>query len=212
MNKIRLHGILAKEFGKTLDLKINNLNFILDAVNVNKEGFRKRVISMQQDGFNYAILVNGKMVKSKNDLAIEEDGEVIDFVPIIAGQGLIVAGAAIAGFGAIAGIGALVTFGLTLAATAIVGALTAPDPPKFEAQEIATRGLDKSFAFANKANLATQGQVVPLAYGRLKIGSNVIQSVIKTYPQNTPPLQAMQRNSYNIYGGKSVAGSQIINY
>jgi hypothetical protein len=39
-------------------------------------------------------------------------------------------------------------------------------------------------SFSNRENITEQGNPVPLVYGRIKIGSAVIQSSIKSFPLN----------------------------
>jgi predicted phage tail protein len=41
----------------------------------------------------------------------------------------------------------------------------------------------ESFLFSSKANTSEQGIPVPVGYGRLRVGSAMIQSTIKSYPQ-----------------------------
>ena len=41
----------------------------------------------------------------------------------------------------------------------------------------------QSFIFSNIVNVASQGAPMPLGYGRLKVGSQVIQASIKSFPQ-----------------------------
>jgi predicted phage tail protein len=49
----------------------------------------------------------------------------------------------------------------------------------------------QSFNFSSKANVAEQGIPVPVGYGRLRVGSAVIQSSIKSYPQAFKPEDAV---------------------
>jgi hypothetical protein len=44
--------------------------------------------------------------------------------------------------------------------------------------------IDQSFSFNTTTNTATQGSVVPVGYGRLRVGSLIIQSTVKSYPMN----------------------------
>ena len=54
--------------------------------------------------------------------------------------------------------------------------------PRVPGAEGATSALSKSLAFSNRENVVEQGNPVPLVYGRLKIGSFVIQSSLKSFP------------------------------
>ena len=211
MINIKFHGALAKKYGDGLKLNIRNLRFLMDAIDSNKRGFKKEIVSMERNGLHYAIIVGGKTIKTSKQLKESLTAESIDIVPIISGRGI---GVAIAGFAiaATATVGtALFSIGLAIGFAGLTMALAPkPEAPKFEAQEIATRGFDKSFSFANKSNLATQGQIVPLAYGRLKIGTNVIQNSLRVFPQNVAPTTAMRRNSYDPYADIGLSDSQSL--
>ena len=101
----------------------------------------------------------------------------IDLVPAIAGGGPIAAAVTWL-------VGGTLLANITLAVifAAISYALTpAPDTEQVEG----TAGASKSsMIFGNTVNTATQGAPLPLGYGRLKVGSQVIQATIKSYPQN----------------------------
>ena len=214
MTNIKLHGILAKEFGEELNLSLDNIHTLIDAIDCNKSGFLKKLNSLSQMGLNYCLIVDGETVMDKKSLG-DKRPKRIDFVPIVCGQGVVaavvgaaglIAGAAITGtVGAALGIigGIFLSTGLSL--------LLAPKPdfPDSVAAEQSVSALSRSFAFANKSNIAAQGVAVPVGYGRLRVGSQVIQGTVKTYPQNVLPLQAMQSNSYRNDNTKSEAPSEV---
>jgi predicted phage tail protein len=55
--------------------------------------------------------------------------------------------------------------------------------PKMDRPSSDVNSAKQSFLFSSKANTAEQGIPVPVGYGRLRVGSAVIQSTIKSYPQ-----------------------------
>jgi predicted phage tail protein len=55
--------------------------------------------------------------------------------------------------------------------------------PKMERPSADVNSAKQSFIFSSKANVVEQGIPVPVGYGRLRVGSAVIQSTIKSYPQ-----------------------------
>jgi predicted phage tail protein len=100
---------------------------------------------------------------------------------LTAGAGLAIgAGAAAGSFAAGAG-SALVSTGVGIAMMGLQMAL-APKP-KMERPSSDVNSAKQSFLFSSKANIAEQGIPVPVGYGRLRVGSAVIQSTIKSYPQ-----------------------------
>jgi len=75
----------------------------------------------------------------------------------------------------------LVNIGVGIAMMGIQMAL-APKP-KMDRPSADVNSAKQSFLFSSKANTAEQGIPVPVGYGRLRVGSAVIQSTIKSYPQ-----------------------------
>jgi predicted phage tail protein len=75
--------------------------------------------------------------------------------------------------------------------------LLAPKPDAGPPISSSTKALSESFAFSNKANVASQGSAVPVGYGRLKVGSQLIQMSIKSYPQNQKSTEVMRQNAYS---------------
>ena len=81
-------------------------------------------------------------------------------------------------------VGGTLLANITLAVmfAAISYALTpAPDTEQVEGTASASKS---SMVFSNNVNTASQGAPLPLGYGRLKVGSQVIQATIKSYPQS----------------------------
>lgn len=164
--EIRLHGILAVEFGDIINMDIGNLDFIIDAINCNKKGFKKRLISLHKDGFYYSVLVDGKIVKNKADL-LKKDVKRIDFVPIISGCWFWVA---------------FIVFTVAVAVVSTLIALaTVPDPPKPPELRASSQALSDSFRFQNAVNFSDQGASVPIGYGELIVGSQVLMSTKKVF-------------------------------
>lgn len=211
MTNIKLHGILAKEFGQELKLNLDSITTIIDAIDCNRDGFIKKLNSLSQMGLNYCLVADGQIIKEKHQL----QGKVpkqIDFVPIVCGQGVVAAVVGVIGLvaGAATGITALAVLGGVFLSTGL-SMLLAPKPdfPDTIAAEQSVTGLEKSFAFANRANIAAQGVSVPVGYGRLRVGSQVIQASIKTYPQNITPIDAMEANAYKNDNTRSKSASEI---
>ena len=74
--------------------------------------------------------------------------------------------------------------------------LLAPKPDAGPQISATTKALSESFAFSNKANAAAQGSPVPVGYGRLKVGSQLVQMSVKSFPQNQDATTVMRLNSY----------------
>lgn len=201
MTTIITHGILARSSGRKINLKIGKLCHLLDAIDANKPGFIKKVNKLSRMGFYYSVIVDGKIIKNLSEFKNKKNPEKIDLVPVISGSGVaLIIGGLVAGGLVVTGAvvaGTLAATILTNLAVFLIGTglsmLLAPKPefPDTKAQESVVRGLEQSFSFANKANLAEQGISVPIGYGRLKVSSQIIQASLKNYPQNVRPTQSM---------------------
>jgi predicted phage tail protein len=201
MTIINLHGILAHEFGKEFTMYIEKPKQAIDAIDANKPLFKKRILELSQQGIHYSILVDGENIAHPEQLEIKKAITVVDLTPVICGQGFTalittIAGALTGGVGAVGA--ALVTATATgftataltsfiggtlnmIAVTLIQQALAPSQKP--QRTEARISGAKESFLISSKGNLAEQGVPVPVGYGRLRIGTSIVQSTVKSYPQ-----------------------------
>jgi predicted phage tail protein len=186
MTQVILHGILAKEFRKSFSLAVKRPKEVFDAISCAHSNFRNRIVELSNQGVHFILLVDGKKMTSMEELSTILNNQKIDIVPLICGHGiaaiipLVVKG--IAAVGAFAAQNALLTSLVVSAAMMGVQMMLSPKP-KMERPESVVNGAKQSFLFSSKANVAEQGIPVPVGYGRLRVGSAVIQSTIKSYPQ-----------------------------
>jgi predicted phage tail protein len=204
MTIINLHGILAHEFGKEFTMYIEKPKQAIDAIDANKPFFKKRILELSQQGIHYSILVDGENISHPEQLEIKKAITVVDLTPVICGQGFTalittIAGALTTAGGTAAVIGgALATATATgftataltsfiggalnmIAVTLIQQALSPSQKP--QRTEARISGAKESFLISSKGNLAEQGVPVPVGYGRLRIGTSIVQSTVKSYPQ-----------------------------
>ena len=201
MTQVTLHGILAKEFRKTFSLAIKRPKEVFDAISCAHSNFRNRLFELSNQGIHFSLLIDGKKITHVEELSIASEDKQIDIVPIIGGSGAVaigVIGAGLASVGGAIGTSAfLVGLAGTAGAAAIGSAITylgvglmlmavqmalAPKP-EMQRPSSDVNSAKQSFLFSSKANFAEQGIPVPVGYGRLRVGSAVIQSTIKSYPQ-----------------------------
>lgn len=190
MTNIFLHGKLGQEFGQKFKFSICKPKDVFQAIETIKEGFNKRIIELSKLGLQYSIVVDGQYISSEKELERRGKFSQIDIVPVIFGSGV----AALA-VGAVALLGASVTEGLVMsfllavAFSAIsigIQALMAK-PPSYNTPQgsvSTTSSASKSFMFSNRENVAFQGSPVPLGYGRMRVGSAIIQENVKSYPNS----------------------------
>jgi len=183
MTQVILHGILAKEFRKSFSLAIKRPKEAFDAISCSHSNFRNRIAELANQGIYFALLVDGKKITSMEELSIASDNQKIDITPVICGHGpfpfiapfIVKAGAFIAS-------NAFLSQLVVGVAMMGIQMMLAPKP-ETQRPESVVNSAKQSFLFSSKANVAEQGIPVPVGYGRLRVGSAIIQSTIKSYPQ-----------------------------
>lgn len=185
MTAVKLHGILGREYGKSLTLEIENPKHVLHAIDCSKDGFLSRLIELQREGFCYDIIVNKKRIEVGKQMDTLLFPETIDLVPAIIGSGA-----------ALATVFTWFAQGSFLAqlATAVIFASIAyalTPKPEIESVEAEVQASKGSLIFSNRVNVASQGAPVPIGYGRLKVGSQVVQATIKSFPQYADPERTL---------------------
>jgi predicted phage tail protein len=199
MTEVILHGILAKEFGSNFMLKIARPKDCIKALDANLNNFVNRINELASQGFHYTIIVDGVKMQDIKELEILKNFKEINLVPLIVGSGAVVGGlilTGVASLGGAASAGAMVGFlatgfgsmvatlvgGLVLTAITLGLQMLMQDKNKgLEAVKSTTTAIKESYDFSNKANVANQGSVIPIGYGRLKVGSQVIQFTVKAF-------------------------------
>jgi len=169
MKEIRLYGHLGKKFGKSFFLAVNSPGEAIKALSANIKGFREYLIS--NSGLGYHVFID------KKDIGVEEihnpiSKEIIKIIPVVYGSGgffKIILGTVLA---FIPGMGGL---GLSMILSGISEVLFAP--PKLKNQT-GKQKLENtpSYVFNGVVNTTAQGNAVPLCYGKLRIGSQVISA------------------------------------
>lgn len=200
MVKVTMHGILGEELGfKDWNLNVSSLGEAINAIDSQTKKLRKILYNKDQEGVRYKVIINGKAYKSKekldpnnletiknSELAIKRKNlKTIDIVPVLEGAGdsvlgifTAILGAALAVIGIVTGQAYLVLAGLSLLAGGITSLLM--KPPKFEDfREIDGATGRTSYLFNGPQNTTQEGGPVPLLYGRLIVGSQVISAAYK---------------------------------
>lgn len=213
---IKLHGQLGKFIGRDeWQLKVNSVKEAVHAIEIlSGHKLYKYLIEKDKDGVKYQILINGRnfraadkellinnldTIKNSELVAKFEDGklETIDIIPIIQGAGggdgggliLTILGVILVIIGIIGsefGLGFLIPIGIGLIAGGVIMLLSRP--PKFDD----FRDIQKSrqsYLFNGPYNTIEEGGPVPVGYGELLIGSQVIAASYDTvYDYAEPSL------------------------
>lgn len=176
MAKVLLYGHLGQKFGRSHEYQVGSPNEAIRALRANFKGFEQEVLG---HGGGYHILV-GYENKTLNEMVnpISQD-DVIRIIPTVSGAGF-EAGLAsfLSGFmstAAAATVAAAVTNILvSMVIMGVANALFAPDKPDIGASE---RPENKpSHSFNGPVNTVAQGHPVPVGYGRMRVGSQVVSA------------------------------------
>ena len=182
MTEVYLHGILSKKYGKVHRIALKKPRDVLFAMEANYDDFLKDLKDLMRKNIFYTFVVNGKMInQSEVDLSNTKI-EKIDFMPVISGGGIDPLTIA------------LVVVSVASAVYSYVQAGKV-EYPKIPGASATTSANSRSLAFSNRENITEQGNPVPLVYGRIKIGSAVIQSSIKSFPLSISLSQEFQNTS-----------------
>lgn len=209
LTNIKVHGILAEQLGrKEWKLSVNSVSDAIRGVEANCKKFYKILWENDRKNIKYRVLINkkdfaieeGKDPNTLEGLCSSElmlnnpNIKTIDIVPVVEGAGgdamsivTIIVGVAMIAMGA--GVlvptmmskamsTALILGGVGLVAAGVTNLLT-PMPKFGDFREI-EQGGSKSYLFNGPENTIREGGPVYVAYGRLLVGSHVIQSAVDT--------------------------------
>jgi predicted phage tail protein len=183
MTEVKIYGYLAKLFGNSFKIYLGRLNDVIQAIDSIKSGFRQKIIELQTNGFSYCI---------------QRTSNTINIIPFINGAGRAVM-RVISVILVVVGIVLLFIPGFQMLGTQMIqmglqigiAAFTPIPKIRFPSSDATVGGStaevkkgNQSYVFSNRENLATQGSLVRLGYGQLKINSNIINVSIKNYPTN----------------------------
>jgi predicted phage tail protein len=191
MITVILYGYLAEQFGKTHKLAIKTPAEAIRALSANYADFKKTII---ESGHEYRVMV-GKEDRADDEGLHLPATKTIKIVPLVNGSGgfgkallgaaLIVASFYLPGatyFSAASSfsinasaIAASVGFSLLLGGVSQM--LFAPPKPKSGENEKASNR--PSYAFNGAVNTTGQGNPVPVAYGRVRVGSQVLSAGLR---------------------------------
>ena len=190
MKVVKVYGALRKRLGQCrFEFDVSTPAQAIKALCVNFPGLDKWLIDSEKDGVGYRVAVSREKVTEQDMSPLFmpfSEKEVFSITPVIAGAGrgvgqilvglaIVAAAVFIPGLGLGLG-GALVTqiglFGGALVLSGIAQAIS----PQPGLQDLDESVRLESFSFSNVVNTARQGLPVPIAYGRVFVGSAVISS------------------------------------
>lgn len=173
MKTVRLGGPLGDKFGTEFELDVQTPMEAVRALVCNFPSFIKEA---EEGQLEYEIWVDGENIPlNRSDHPIGDKRNTIMITPVVGGS---YEGALAFAFW-IASLSATEFFIFQLAVMAAAYML-APSPKTKKASERSKE--DPSYAYEGPVTTAAQGQAVPIGYGELFVGSQVISAALTTEP------------------------------
>lgn len=192
---IKLHGHLGSAIGEEWSLHVASASEAMNAINVlSKRSFFKYLIENDKKGAKYKVLINGREFLSEEPLSVFNGKEeeirnirnselclasrnlkTIDVIPVLEGADAvfnIIAGIVLIVVGIVTGNAYIVMAGIGLLASGITALLM--EPPSFEEVRGIQGGGTASYLFSGPQNVVREGGPIPLGYGELLVGSQVL--------------------------------------
>ena len=206
MKVVKVYGALRKRLGQCrFELEAATPAQAIKALCVNFPGLDKWLIDSEKDGVGYRVTVSKEKATEQDVSPLImpwSEKDVFSITPVIAGAGRglgsILAGIALisvavlnpaVGFSvsqggfALIGAGATATVGTSLAIAAgtlgiglTLFGISQAISPQPEVSSVDESAQLESFTFSNVVNTSRQGLPVPIAYGRVFVGSAIISS------------------------------------
>lgn len=189
MRMVRLYGWLAREFGREFELEVRTPAEAVKALCVVLPGFKEAI--RRDTRHLYRVLVGAEILDPEKQLH-DPAGDVIRLVPVVAGAkdgwGRILTGAlliwATSGWGWLFAEGSLGA--AFMAAGQGIGIATAlggvsqllAKQPIFDPSLTSGPKDTPTATFAGPVNTIGQGYPVPVAYGRIRVGSAIVSGGI----------------------------------
>lgn len=176
MKKIILHGILKKMFCDSFFIKANCVKDIFKCMAANTKDYSVKMNRLLKKDYGLALVIDGVLY---HDIEINLDACIksASIIEIFIYSGFSFFGSLIAAITVALGkltwaaVGKFILFlAISIGISYLISLLLKPGDPK----QVKT----SSFIFSSKDNVAARNTPVQLGYGRLKVGTNVINAVL----------------------------------
>lgn len=192
MKTIRLYGALGEKFGRVWRFDVHSPAEAVRALCSQVKGFRQYLQAHRERGFR---VLCDTQARGERDLALGTAAATIRIVPVVQGAGkglgqILLGGALIAlsfwsplntpiiqGFSATFSSVAF-SMGTSLLLGGVAQALT--KTPSTSSESVERPENKPSYAFDGAVNTAAQGNPVPVCYGELIVGSQVVSAGLVT--------------------------------
>lgn len=174
LKTIRLYGELGEKFGRVWRLDVKSPAEALYAMQLMIPGMRQYFA--RNPNKNYRVMA-GKEARDKSDICLPSSADVFKIVPLVIGSGpglRFIAGAVITFIGVWFGQGWMVSTGVSMMMGSAAEMLT--KAPKTHGTSVDRPENRPSYSFDGALNTAAQGNPVPVCYGEMIVGSQVISA------------------------------------
>lgn len=182
MIKVKLLGILGQNFIRELELDIKSAAEAVRALSANFPGFSQYLANSERTGINYKVYTRQENIISLSEKDLSQPiSQLLIIAPVVAGSGgigRIIAGSVLLAAAfvmpaslSVLGLGLSSTTVGLIGAALILGGISSLLTPK----------VKKTYLIDGQTNTTGQGNPVPLCYGRLIVGSQVISAGITTF-------------------------------
>lgn len=173
MKTIKLHGILAKKFGRFFKLDVQTAREATHAIACQNKEFKRFMLESDKLGLKFAVFLGRKNI-TENDIDNVTDSDVIHIVPRIVGSGgssfnwlQVIGGAVLIGVGVVMEFNpALIGAGAGLLMGGVAGLLM----PTVDMSNQDPDGNKANKGFGSAVTTVSQGNPMPILYGEREIG------------------------------------------
>lgn len=180
LTKVYLEGPLGKQFGREWELAADTPNEALRLINANVGNLFSWIKQNLRIYERYRVVVKRRGGKHEaldsESYALAHDVESIRFIPLIAGAGGIVKaviGVVLIVAGTYLQMPLLTKIGWSMLISGVIEALIMPNTGR---KKDNSGGSTNSHFFDGPVNTEGQGRAVPVIYGRVLVGSQVISA------------------------------------
>ena len=223
--EINLHGILAEQIGKSQwNLAIDSVGDAIRGIQANTKKLYQQLVENDKSNIKYRVLINKKDflfdetkdpnseegLRSSELMMKSKKLKTIDIVPVLEGADedgksiiSIIIGIALIATGIFAPVGMfaapLIMAGIGLVVAGIANLLT-PEPEFDDFREIEGGGRP-NYIFSGPQNTVREGGPIFVGYGRLLIGSHVVQTSLDNFDTDA---EVTLNNTWGMQGDGSL--------
>lgn len=179
LRTVKLYGPMRSRFGREYELNVSSPAEAIRALCAQVPGFKQYLAEAKQRGLAFALFI-GKRNINEDGLHDPVGSDEVRIAPVIEGSKRggflqVVLGAVLVAASFIPGLQTLMPLGISMALGGVAQMLS-PQPKGLGAKDDPNN--QPSYSMNGTINTQAQGNPVPLAYGRVKVGSAIISGSI----------------------------------